>query len=83
MLESADSSSDETISYLEDVDSDIGEFYADAEPPTGPQPHMHEPKHPRARYWDRYFSSYTSMTYLTIFTPQSVCLQMTVSSIEK
>ena len=34
--------------------------------------------YPRAQYWDRYFSSYTSMTYLTIFTPQSICLQMTV-----
>ena len=24
------------------MDSDIGEFYADAEPPTGPQPYMRE-----------------------------------------
>ena len=44
MSEPADFSSDEIISYLEDVDSDIGEFYADVEPPTGPQPYMHEPE---------------------------------------
>ena len=44
MSESADSSSDETISYLvKDVDSDNGEFHTDAEPPTGPQPYVHEP----------------------------------------
>ena len=44
MSESADSSSDETISYLKDVDSNTGESYADAEPPTGPRPYMHEPQ---------------------------------------
>ena len=44
MSESADSSSDGNSSYLEDVDSDIGEFYADVEPPTGPQPFMREPE---------------------------------------
>ena len=38
------SSCDDTISYLEDVDSDIGECYADPEPLTGPQPNMHEPE---------------------------------------
>ena len=44
MLDSSDSSCDDTISYLEDVDSDIGECYADPEPLTGPQPYMHEPE---------------------------------------
>ena len=44
MSDSSDSSCDDTISYLEDVDSDIGECYADPEPLTGPQPYMHEPE---------------------------------------
>lgn len=44
MLDSSDSSCDDTISYLKDVDSDIGECYADPEPLTGPQPYMHEPE---------------------------------------
>ena len=38
------SSCDDTISYLEDVDSDTGECYADPEPLTCPQPYMHEPE---------------------------------------
>ena len=33
-----------TLFYLEDVDSDIGECYADPEPLTSPQPYMHEPE---------------------------------------
>ena len=37
MSHSSHSSCDDTILYLEDVDSDIGECYADPEPPTGPQ----------------------------------------------
>ena len=44
MLDSSDSSCDDTILYLKDVDSDIGECYADPEPLTGPQPYMHEPE---------------------------------------
>ena len=44
MSESADSLSEENISYLEDVDSDIGKFYADTEPPTDPQTYMYEPE---------------------------------------
>ena len=43
MSDSSDSSCDDTILYLEDVDSEIGECYADPEPLTGPQPYMHEP----------------------------------------
>ena len=43
MSESAASSSDGSISYLEDVDCEIGEFYTDPESATGPQPYMHEP----------------------------------------
>ena len=42
MSDSSHSSCDDTISYLEDVDSDIGECYADTEPLTGPQPYMQE-----------------------------------------
>ena len=42
--DSSDSSCDDTISYLEDMDSDIGECYADSEPLTGAQPYMHEPE---------------------------------------
>ena len=44
MLDSYDSSCDDTISYLKDVDSDIGECYSDPEPLAGPQPYMHEPE---------------------------------------
>ena len=44
MSDSSDSSCGDTISYLEDVDSDIGECYADSKPLTGPQPYMHEPE---------------------------------------
>ena len=44
MSDSSDSSCDDTILYLEDVDSDIGYCYADPEPLTGPQPYMHEPE---------------------------------------
>ena len=43
MLDSSDSLCDDTISYLKDVDSDIGECYADPKPLTGPLPYMHEP----------------------------------------
>ena len=44
MSDSSDSSCDDTILYIKDVDSDIGECYADPEPLTGPQPYMHEPE---------------------------------------
>ena len=44
MSDSCHSSCDDTISYLEDVDSDIGECYADPKPLTGPRPYIHEPE---------------------------------------
>ena len=44
MSHSSDSSCDDTISHLKDVDSDIGECYADPEPLTSLQPYMHEPE---------------------------------------
>ena len=43
MLDSSDFSCDDTISYLKDVDSDIGECYVDPELLAGPQPYMAEP----------------------------------------
>ena len=43
MLDSSDSSYDDTMSYLKDVNIDVGECYADPEPLAGPQPYMHEP----------------------------------------
>ena len=44
MSDSFHSSCDDTISYLEDVDSDIGECYTDPKPVTGPLPYKHEPE---------------------------------------
>ena len=44
MSDSSDFLRGDTISYLKDVDSDIGECYADPKPLTGPQPYMHEPE---------------------------------------
>ena len=43
MLDSSDFSCGDTISYLKDVDSDIGECYANPEPLASSQPYMHEP----------------------------------------
>ena len=54
MSDSSDSSCDYTISYLEDVDSAIGECYADPEPLTGPQSYMHEPEAMSVRVEDKH-----------------------------
>ena len=54
MLDSSDSSCDDTISYLKDVDSDIGECYADPEPLAGPQPYMHDIEAETVRVEDKH-----------------------------
>ena len=56
--DSSDSSCDDTILYLEDVDSDIGKCYADPEPLTGPQPYMHEPETVYVRVEDKHALSH-------------------------